>query len=475
MAKNKILSQNLILFGIALLGLFMWNLPIPEGLNSTSWHLFIIFVCTIIGVILNPLPMSAITTIGVLVLVLTGTLTLKQTLSGFSDEIVWLIVFAFFISNGFIKTGLGTRIAYNLIYKFGHNTLGLAYSLVVTDLILSPSIPSVTARGGGILFPIAQSLSNVFSDSEIHKTRTHRNGGFFMVVCMQSNVITSAMFLTAMAANPVIIKLAQMSNIEISWFDWALAAFVPGILSLLIMPMVIYYYLYPPAVKTSDLAPKMAAKQLKEMGKISSQEILMIGIFFLLIFSWIFGKKLFGITAAGTALLGFVLLILTRLIKFEEAVATGAAWNTFIWFAQLVMMSSFLAQMGIMTWLESNLRILLIGLSPFALIFSLALVYFYVHYFFASATAHVTVFFPTFLLIFLQAGIPAKAAALMLAFLSILSSGLTHFGMASAPIFFGPGYVKVHTWFRIGILTSILYICIWATSGSVWWKIIGLW
>lgn len=437
MAKDRILSHNIKMLAIFLLGFFMWNLNIPEGLTDNAWHLLIIFLCTIIGIVLNPLPIGAITSTGVLVLILTQTLTLKETLSGFGDNSVWLIVFAFFISGGFINTGLGSRIAYNLIYKFGRNTIGLAYSLVFTDFILSPSIPSVTARSGGIVFPIASALSNVFSDSETHKTRTHRNGGFFMAVCMQSSVITSGMFLTAMVANPVVVQLASAANIDISWGDWALAAFVPGMLCLILMPLVMYYYLYPPAIKTSEAAPEMAKKQLEEMGPISRQEILMIAIFFMLIFLWIAGQNLFGISAVTTALIGFVSLLLTRLIKFDEAVGNKAAWGTFIWFAHLSMMSSFLAKFGVMTWAEGNLKILLIGLSPFALIAVLSFIYFYTHYFFASATAHVAVFMPAFLMLFIQAGIPGKPAALMLGFLSIFSSGLTHFGIASAPIFFG--------------------------------------
>ena len=67
---------------------------------------------------------------------------------------------AFFISRGFVKTGLGRRIALQFVRLFGKKTLGLAYSLVGVDLILAPATPSNTARAGGIMFPIIQSLSN---------------------------------------------------------------------------------------------------------------------------------------------------------------------------------------------------------------------------------------------------------------------------------------------------------------------------
>lgn len=475
MNEDKAFRNYMKLLLIMLLGAGMWSLEIPQGVPANAWHLMIIFLCTIIGVILHPLPIGAITLLGVLACILTKTLTLTECLGGFGDHIVWLIVFAFFISDGIIKTGLGNRIAYNLISMFGRNTLGLAYSLVFTDLVLSPAIPSVTARGGGILYPVAKALSNVFSDKEGANPRSNKNGGFFMSVCLQSNVITSAMFLTAMAANPVAVKLAGLMNIEITWFGWAVAAFVPGMVCLILMPLLIYYHAYPPAIKHSDVAPELARKKLAEMGPISRQEIIMLGIFLTLIFLWIRGGALFGISATTTALIGYMLLILFRLVNFEDTMNNKAAWHTFIWFASLVMMSSHLAKIGIMNWINGNVAVIFSGMAPLYAIICISLFYFYMHYIFASATAHITIFFTSFTMMLIGLGVPPYIAALMMTFLSIMSSGLTHFGIASTPIFFGAGYVKVERWFYIGFLTAILYLMIWTFIGGAWWKIIGLW
>jgi DASS family divalent anion:Na+ symporter len=235
------------------------------------------------------------------------------------------------------------------------------------------------------------------------------------------------------------------------------------------------YYLYPPAIKHSDSAPNLAKQKLKEMGAISLQEKLMMMIFLILIFLWVFGPNLFGINATATALVGFCLLLLFRMISFEETIGDKSAWHTFIWFATLLMISSFLSKMGIMNWIGIKLQSSFSGLSPTYSIIFLSLVYFYIHYIFASATAHITVLFPTFLLLFTASGVPDMVAALMLTFLSILSSGLTHFGLSSSPIFFGAGYVKTKTWWYIGLIMSIVNIIIWSTIGAAWWKILALW
>ena len=279
--KAKRQKNNLILLITLSLSLAGWYLPISEAISENAWHLLIIFIATIIGIILNPLPMGVIALLSILACVLTKTLSLSECLSGFSDSIVWLVVFAFFISNGFIKTGLGSRIAYYVLSKIGHSTLGISYALVIADFVLSPLIPSATARGGGVIFPIAKSICKSFSDHD-HPGVSSKNGGFIMSVCTQSAVITSTLFITAMAANPLAVKLAEQAGFSISWIDWAIAAIVPGIVSLALMPLVIYY-LYPPTIKYSDSAPKIAREKLDAMGRFSIHEIIMMLVFVLLI------------------------------------------------------------------------------------------------------------------------------------------------------------------------------------------------
>lgn len=88
-----------------------------------------------------------------------------------------LSLWPFSFSRGFVKTGLGRRIALLFVKLFGKKTLGLAYSLVGVDLILAPATPSNTARAGGIMFPIIKSLSESFGSTP--KDGTERKMGAF--------------------------------------------------------------------------------------------------------------------------------------------------------------------------------------------------------------------------------------------------------------------------------------------------------
>lgn len=146
----------------AAFGLGLWFVPTPEGLTLQSWHLFAIFVATIVGFITQPLPIGGVSIVVITVAALTGTLKISEGISGFANSAIWLIVGAFLFSRGFIKTGLGKRIAYNLISAFGSSSLRLAYALALSDLILAPATPSNTARVGGVIMPITTSLAKAF-------------------------------------------------------------------------------------------------------------------------------------------------------------------------------------------------------------------------------------------------------------------------------------------------------------------------
>lgn len=261
-------------------GVLLWFVPSPEGVSRSAWQLLSIFLATIVGIITQPLPLGAVALLGLGTCVLTKTLTFAAAFSAFGDPIPWLIALAFFFARGFIKTGLGNRIAYQFVKLFGSSSLGLGYSLVFSEALLAPAIPSVSARAGGIFLPLVKSLC-VACGSNAGDGTENRLGSWLMLTCFQTSVISSAMFLTAMAANPLAANLTQTTiNQTIGWMDWAKAAVVPGLISLVVVPLLLYI-IYPPTVKSSPDAPKLAKERLEKMGPMSKNELIMAGTLFL--------------------------------------------------------------------------------------------------------------------------------------------------------------------------------------------------
>ena len=457
---------------VVLVGLIIWYLPVPTGVKKEAWHLLAIFVATIFGLILSPLPMGAVVIIGVMLSTLTGILNIGAALAGFANSTVWLIVAAFLVARGFIKTGLGTRIAYMFIRAFGRKTLGLGYAIACSDLVLSPATPSNTARAGGVIYPIVRSLCSTFG-SEPGET-AGKIGAYLMKVEFQTTVITSVLFMTAMAPNPLMVELSQKTaNVTLSWARWALIASVPGFLAFLILPYFLYK-IFPPEIKATPQAQEMAHRELRKMGPWKRNEKVMVFVFLMILALWATSEWNM-IDATVVALIGIGVMLITRVITWDDILAEKGGWDALIWFGGLVTMAGQLYTLGFIKWFAASMGGVVAGWAWLPALIILLLVYVYAHYGFASTTAHVTAMFPPFLAVILAAGAPPYLAAMSLAFFTGIMNGLTHYGMGPAPIFFNAGYIDQKTWWLLGLVISFVNIAIFLTVRFAWWKFLGLW
>ncbi|KAK4408268.1 Dicarboxylate transporter 1, chloroplastic [Sesamum angolense] len=400
-------------------GVILWFVPAPNGVSRIAWQLLSIFLATIVGIITQPLPLGAVALMGLGACVLTKTLTFAAAFSAFGDPIPWLIALAFFFARGFIKTGLGNRIAYQFVSLFGSSSLGLGYSLVFSEALLAPAIPSVSARAGGIFLPLVKSLC-VACGSNAGDGTENKLGSWLMLTCFQTSVISSSMFLTAMAANPLAANLtASTINMPIGWMDWAKAAIVPGLVSLIVVPLLLYI-IYPPTVKSSPDAPKLAKEKLEKMGPMSKNEIIMAGTLLLTVGLWIFGSVL-NVDAVTAAILGLSVLLVTGVVTWKECLAEAVAWDTLTWFAALIAMAGYLNKYGLISWFSQTVVKFVGGLGlSWQLSFGiLVLLYFYSHYFFASELL-ISVHVHSILSVASALGTPPYLGAVVLSFLSNL-------------------------------------------------------
>lgn len=446
--------------------------PPPAGVTPQSWRLLAIFAGTIVGSIVRPLPGGAVVLLGVTALALTGTLSPADALRGYADPIVWLVLAAFFISRGMVKTNLGRRIALLFVRAIGQSSLGLAYALALTDMTLASIIPSNGARSGGIIFPIAKSIAETY-DSRPGPT-ARRLGAFLMPLLYQTDVVVCAMFLTGQASNVLIAAFAQKATgIELSYTSWLVAGLAPGLVSLAVVPLVLYR-VNPPEIKQTPAAAEFAAAELRRMGPMSLHERLMLLVFAVVAGLWM-TTAWHGINYAVVALVGICVLLLSGVLDWEDVISERGAWDVFIWYGGLVRMAEALGETGLTKRFAESAAAFTSGWVWWAALAGLLLVYFYAHYGFASITAHATAMYTPFLVVIIAAGAPPALAVLSLAYFSNLDASLTHYGTTPAPIWFGAGYVKQRTWWMLGLLVSVPNILIWTLIGFAWWKLLGWW
>lgn len=462
--------------------LWLFVLP-PDGISIEGWRTSIIFVATIACIVAEIMPIGAIGLLAITIFAVlrpsgaaSATESIKIALSELNSTLIWLIVIAFMIARGFIKTGLSKRIAYYLVKILGRNTLGLAYGLSVTDIALAPAIPSTTARAGGVIYPIAEALAINFNSNPKDDSR-NRIGTFLMLTISHINDITSAMFLTAFTGNLLAAKLVTSSlGITLGWGQWFIAAIAPCLASFIIIPLVIYFLTNPELKKTPE-APKLATEELKKMGPVTGKEIIMGSTVILLLVFWIFGNKL-DIDSTTTAFIGLTLLILTGVLSWDDIKGEKAAWDTLVWFAALLMMAGQVNNLGVTKWLGNTIGNAIeghLGESSWVLvIIILCTVYVYLHYFFASGNAHIAALFPVFLSVAIALGVPQMIAIFALVVCTNYFGSITQFANARNPLLFAEGFVPVKTWWKVGFICSIVNLMIVFTIGLLWWKIIGL-
>lgn len=451
--------------------------PAPEGLSLIAWHLFGIYLATIVGLVIKPYgePVILLAAVALSAITIGNTegakelVKISQTLSGYQSGTTWLIFTAFTLSSAFVITGLGKRIAYHMIGWMGSTTLRLGYVTMFLDLLLSPATPSNTARAGGIIFPIINSVAVALgSDPE----QSPKKAGRYLLMNVYMVVkTTSYIFLTAMAPNALALSLmAPILGFDLNWIQWFLAASVPGLLCLFLIPFVCYL-ISPPEMKQVD-NKAISRKGLEELGPMSFREKALAVLFVLALFAWIFADFL-HVDSTTIALTVMVLCVFLNIVSWDDILKNKAGWNTLIWYGGIIGMSTVLTKAGFFDWLASTLskHLQFENQGTLALIIVLTLSV-AVRYLFASGGAYVAAMVPVFATVGKVAGAPVELLALGLLFSNSYGGSVTHYGGGPGPITFGAGYNDIKSWWIAGAVIAFGSLIIHLTIGIGWWNIL---
>jgi L-tartrate/succinate antiporter len=458
--------------------------PAPEGLAAHAWYFFAIFVGVVVGLVLEPLPGAAIGLIGVTAVtllapyVLFGPAELAKPgfkyynaaltwgLSGFANTTVWLIFAAFMFALGYEKTGLGRRIALFLVKSMGKRTLTLGYAVTIADLLLAPFTPSNTARSGGTVYPVIRNLPALY-DSKPNDPSARKIGGYLMWTAIAATCVTSTMFLTGLAPNLLALELvSKTAKVSLTWMDWFVAFAPAGILLLIALPLLVYV-LYRPEIKGGDEVPNWARDELAKMGGLTAREIGLAVMVLGALALWIFGSGFINATTVAIAVIA--LMVIGRVVSWDDILSNKQAWNTLVWFGTLVALADGLNRVGFVKWFAETIGAQMAGYSPLAAMLVLVTVFFFTHYLFASITAHVTAMLPVMLAVGM--GIPGmdiRAFALLLVMTLGIMGILTPYATGPSPVYYGSGYIPAKDFWRLGAIFGVIYFVVFLLIGVLW-------
>ena len=436
-------------------------LPHPAGLSNNAWNYLGLFTAVILALILEPIPPAAVGLLGMTIATVVGFISPKPAeairwgLTGFSDVTVWLIFGALVFARGYEKTGLGRRIALSLVGAMGKSTLGLGYAVMLADLMIAPFTPSNTGRSAGVIFPIIRGIPALYGSAPGETSR--RIGAYLMWTAFASTAVTSSMFLTALGPNLLALGIVRKTiGIDVTWSQWA-AGFLPVGLVLIVPLPLLVYWIYPPEIRVSQEASAWAKEELARMGPLSRKEAVM-GLFILVAFAlWLFAGEWINPTTVILAVIA--LLIVTRVLDWDDVIGNRAAWDTLIYFATLLALAEGLERVGIVAWAAQGVSGLIVGRTPLAAIIVLVSFFFLVHYMFASLTAHTMAVLPALLAAGAAfPGMPARVLALLLVYSIGLMGVITPYATGPAPVYFGSGFIPRRDFWILGLVFGLIYL-----------------
>ena len=283
--------------GVVGLGLAIWLWPVPARLTAPAWHLFAIFAATIFSVIVGAFPILTASVLAAAVAVLSGVLSPAKAYAGFANGTILLIVVAFLVARAIVTCGLGQRLGHLVVSMFGKSTLGLGYSVFFVDAVIAPAFPSDTARSG-VLYPLVLSLAEGSGSKPDEATRK-KTGAFLMFCGLSTLSLSSALWLTAMAGNPLGAEIGRSLGLRVSFGSWLLASSVPTLLCLACLPYLIYK-VFPPEVKATPEAPAAARKALAAMGPLSRHEKIVAVTFVGMVALWALAGPTSSLRSSGS-------------------------------------------------------------------------------------------------------------------------------------------------------------------------------
>lgn len=459
-------------------------IPAPAGLAQHAWYFFAIFAGVIVGLMFEPLPGGAIGLIGVTVVTVLAQFALFSptelgkagfrptdaaltwALSGFSNATVWLIFGAFMFALGYEKTGLGKRIALLLVKKMGRRTLTLGYAILIADTVLAPFTPSNTARSGGTIYPVIRNLPMLY-DSRPNDPSARRIGSYIMWVAIAATCVTSSLFLTGLAPNLLAIELVKKTaNVEFTWMQWFITMAPVGILLLIAIPL-LTYWLYPPEIKGGNEVPVWAGQELAKLGGLGAKEITLAVLVMIALALWIVGGDYMNATTV--ALVVVSLMLLTKVVTWDDVIKNSPAWNTLAWFATLVALADGLNRVGFVKWFAESIAHHMTGFAPTAAMIVLVALFFLTHYMFASVTAHVTAVLPVMLAVGSTIpAMPMQQYSLLLCLTLGIMGIITPFATGPSPVYYGSGYLPSNDYWRLGAIFGAIFLAAFLLIGVPW-------
>lgn len=241
-----------------------WFLPLgiaPEAHKALAVGLFMIAAW-----MTQVLDLGVTGILGCFLFWMLGIARFETAFSGFADTTAWFLFGAVCFGLMVAKSGLARRLAFGILRAVGHSYPRLLLGLIISDLLLTPVVPSGIARVV-IMAAIAIGLTDAFG---VGKGSNIARGMFIILVyqatIFDKMVIAGAASITARGA------IEKFGEVHVLWSQWALA-FLPCDIIVAIAAWRLTLWMYPPETATLPGGSDYLQREIRAMGPWSPNEI----------------------------------------------------------------------------------------------------------------------------------------------------------------------------------------------------------
>jgi sodium-dependent dicarboxylate transporter 2/3/5 len=376
-------AQRVALLSGPLLFLTIILLPLPEGMSAAAQITAGITLWMAVWWITEPVN-SAVTALLPLVLFpLTGVIPLKTIAAEYGNEIIFLFMAGFFIGKTIEKWNLHRRIALGLVLWLGTNPSKMVLGFMVATAFISMWISNTATAV--MMTPVAIAVGTKMA------TDTNHGANFNKALLLGVGYACSIGGLATMIGTPtnaIFIAFAQAKfGVSVSFWTWFLFGF-PFAAALLIIcwQLLTRIFPLPSGTAESDQSRRSIAAELDYLGRMTTPEKRLLGVFSVVVLAWITGSLLWyrwipncndTIVAVAGALLLFVLPSGEKPTANQQALldwdtALKIPWGIVLLFGGGLALAKGFDLSGLAVWLGEQLK----GLStlPHVLILLVVLV-----------------------------------------------------------------------------------------------------
>lgn len=345
-------------------GIVLALLPAPEGLTPEIMKFLGVFAAMIAALLTNAVPNWLVTTTCCMVMILLKLTKINVIMGNFSSNNIWMPLSIVGFAGCLAKSGLLSRIAFNVFKVFPGSYGGTVLATGAASLVLTPLVPSTSAKLG-VLTPFTAALAE---EAGIKPHSRAMKGLWFTVFNIA--YICAFCVLTGSNGNFLILGFApEEQAASFTWGYW----FLMCVVWLVVMGAltIVFVLLFMKPEEPIQISKNIVNQKLQELGPMSGDEKFCITVLLVAVALWI-TESFHGINSTVVAWGALVAMILRGLFTSKDI--SGLPWQFFMFLAGLLGMADYMGSCGLSDWITQVLTPVVSNLIPNSFVFVVILV-----------------------------------------------------------------------------------------------------